>query len=41
VAGFIGPGPALQLVGLIWLAVFLWFWGRCLWRAERGDNDAV
>ncbi|MAY89241.1 MAG: YIP1 family protein [Pseudooceanicola sp.] len=41
VAGFIGPGPALQLVGLIWLVVFLWFWGRCLWRAERGENDAV
>ncbi|WP_050931716.1 hypothetical protein [Aestuariivita boseongensis] len=26
IGGFIGQGPALQLVGLIWVAVFLWFW---------------
>lgn len=26
VAGFIGPGPGLQAIGLIWLVVFLWFW---------------
>lgn len=26
VAGFIGPGPALQSVGLIWVLVFGWFW---------------
>ncbi|WP_170381108.1 YIP1 family protein [Ruegeria atlantica] len=26
VAGFIGPGPALTFVGLIWLGVFIWFW---------------
>lgn len=26
VAGFVGPGPALQLVGLAWLATFGWFW---------------
>ncbi len=26
VAGFIGPGAALQLVGLIWFGLFLWFW---------------
>ncbi|CAD0185616.1 Yip1 domain protein [Ruegeria sp. THAF57] len=26
VAGFIGPGPTLSAVGLIWVAVFLWFW---------------
>lgn len=25
-AGFIGPSPALNLVGGIWLLVFLWFW---------------
>ncbi|WP_412508401.1 YIP1 family protein [Roseovarius sp. SYSU LYC5161] len=25
VAGFVGPGPGLQGVGLIWVAVFLWF----------------
>lgn len=26
VAGFVGEGPALMLVGLAWVAVFLWFW---------------
>ncbi len=26
VAGFIGPGAALALVGALWCAVFLWFW---------------
>ena len=26
VAGFIGPGPALTSVGIVWLAVVLWFW---------------
>lgn len=26
VAGFIGPGAALSLVGLVWVAVFFWFW---------------
>ena len=26
VAGFIGPGGALALVGALWCAVFLWFW---------------
>ncbi len=36
VAGFIGPGPALSLVGLVWLAVFGWFWGACLYEAEWG-----
>ncbi|MDR9395193.1 MAG: YIP1 family protein [Roseovarius sp.] len=25
VAGFVGPGPGLHGVGLIWVAVFLWF----------------
>ncbi|MGR3759398.1 YIP1 family protein [Roseobacteraceae bacterium NS-SX3] len=25
--GFIGPGPALNLTGALWLAAFLWFWG--------------
>lgn len=36
VAGFVGPGVQLQLVGLIWCAVFLWFWVSGLLRAERG-----
>lgn len=26
VAGFIGQGPGLQAVGLIWLSFFGWFW---------------
>lgn len=35
VAGFVGPGPGLQAVGLIWLAVFLWFWISGLRQAQR------
>lgn len=26
VAGFIGPGLEMQIVGLVWCCVFLWFW---------------
>ncbi|MCM2562221.1 YIP1 family protein [Lutimaribacter sp. EGI FJ00015] len=26
VAGFIGPGIQLTIVGILWTAVFLWFW---------------
>lgn len=26
VAGFVGPGPALTLVGVLWVVVLLWFW---------------
>ena len=25
-AGFVGPGPALSMVGAIWLGAFLWIW---------------
>ncbi|MEP4195911.1 MAG: YIP1 family protein [Aliishimia sp.] len=35
VAGFIGPGPQMTLVGAIWFAVFLWFWVSGLWQAEK------
>lgn len=35
VAGFVGPGPALQGVGVLWLGVFLWFWISSLLQAER------
>lgn len=35
VAGFIGSGPGLQAVGVLWLAIFLWFWFASLWQAER------
>ena len=34
VAGFIGPGPGLQVVGLIWVGVFGWFWISGLREAE-------
>lgn len=35
VAGFVGPGPELQGVGILWLAVFVWFWISSLRQAER------
>ena len=34
-AGFVGPGIELQIVGLIWLCVFLWFWVSGLLVAYR------
>jgi hypothetical protein len=34
VAGFIGAGSGLTLVGLVWLVVFLWFWLSGLRQAE-------
>ena len=37
VAGFVGPGPGLNLVGAIWCAVFLWFWISCLVASERSS----
>ncbi|MCG7626480.1 YIP1 family protein [Epibacterium sp. MM17-32] len=37
VAGFIGSGPALNGVGLLWLAVFLWFWLSGLREAYWGQ----
>ncbi|WP_170765900.1 YIP1 family protein [Ruegeria lacuscaerulensis] len=38
VAGFIGPGPTLTVVGLIWLAVFLWFWLSGLRQVQRNPE---
>lgn len=38
VAGFIGQGPQLQAVGLIWLVLFLWFWMAGLRQAERAEK---
>lgn len=35
VAGLIGPGMQLQLVGIMWLAVFGWFWLAGLLAAEQ------
>lgn len=38
VAGFIGPGVQMQMVGLVWLVMFLWFWMSGLRQAERPDQ---
>ncbi len=35
VAAFIGPGAPLQLCGILWLCLFLWFWLSGLVSAER------
>jgi hypothetical protein len=37
VAGFIGPGPQLVLVGALWCAVFLWFWLGGMVAVERRE----
>lgn len=36
VLGFVGTGVQSNLVGVIWLAAFVWFWLAGLVRAERG-----
>jgi hypothetical protein len=41
VAGFIGPGPELTLVGLAALLAFLVFWGAGLWEVETGRGTAT
>lgn len=33
-AGFVGPGIEMNLVGVIWFAVFLWFWISGLFAAR-------
>ncbi|MGR3269327.1 YIP1 family protein [Thalassococcus profundi] len=38
VAGFIGKGAALSIIGLAWFGVFLWFWLSSLKVAEQGDR---
>ncbi|WP_300030171.1 YIP1 family protein [uncultured Roseobacter sp.] len=38
VAGFIGPGLELQLVGLIWISVFVWFWIGGMIASEKGPQ---
>jgi hypothetical protein len=35
-AGFAGPGAGLDAVGVLWLAVFAWFWISGLIEARRG-----
>jgi nitrogen fixation/metabolism regulation signal transduction histidine kinase len=36
VGGFVGPGPALQGVGLVWVLIFLWFWIASLRASGEG-----
>ncbi|SLN34808.1 Yip1 domain protein [Roseovarius albus] len=38
VAGFIGPGPGLSLVGFVWFILFLWFWIANMREAGWGDR---
>lgn len=38
VAGFIGPGLQLTLVGAVWVAVFAWFWVAGMWRVAKGQG---
>ncbi|SFR19564.1 YIP1 family protein [Poseidonocella sedimentorum] len=39
-AGLVGPGPALSLVGAVWLVVFLWFWVSGLRESAAGVETA-
>ena len=36
VAGYIGPGIQLTIVGLIWFCVFMWFWIASMLAVYRG-----
>ncbi|WP_136441301.1 YIP1 family protein [Pacificoceanicola onchidii] len=38
VAGFIGAGPALSIVGAVWFAVFAWFWVQGMRGAHRAGS---
>ncbi len=38
VAGFIGPGAAQSLIGLLWVAVFVWFWFSGLRQTQRAPE---
>ncbi len=37
-AGFIGPSIQLQILGLIWLVIFGWFWAAGLLRADGASE---
>ena len=41
VAGFIGPGPALTLVGVAWLVVLLWLWSAGLRQAREHLSEGA
>ncbi len=37
IAGLIGPGPQMALIGALWTGCFLWFWAsglRLIWRED-------
>ena len=38
-AGFVGPGWVLSLFGVLWLALFFWFWFAGLKEARRGAEE--
>jgi hypothetical protein len=38
VGGFIGDSQALNIVGFLWFAIFIWFWISCLIEAERSPS---
>lgn len=40
VAGFIGPGLEKNIVGALWIAIFLWFWISGMKVAGWGSADA-
>ena len=40
VAGFIGPGPQLTLVGAVWFGAFLWFWLSGMRVAETAPQES-
>ncbi|MEM7597471.1 MAG: YIP1 family protein [Pseudomonadota bacterium] len=40
VAGFVGPGPGLTAVGVIWLIIFGWFWLSNMREAGWGAETA-
>ncbi|MFT6674225.1 MAG: hypothetical protein ACJAVM_000396 [Sulfitobacter sp.] len=39
-AGFIGSGLELTVVGILWLLVFVWFWGAGLSGAAKAETEA-
>ena len=41
VAGFIGPGPGLTLVGALWLTAFLWFVFASIRSVRRAEEGAA
>ncbi len=41
VAGFIGPGRAQMLVGLVWVMVVLWVWSTGLREAHRKAKEEL